>query len=53
MPIIQISYKAEDAAKDWDIDGYCNNELIKIKERKKEKKKRKEEEDDHNKDDKL
>lgn len=44
MPITQISYKAEDAAKDWDIDGYCKNELIKMEEKK---------EDDHNKDDKL
>lgn len=46
MPIIQISYDVEDAAKDWDIGGYCNNELIKIRKKKKK-------EDDHNKDDKL
>lgn len=43
MPIIQTSNKAEDMAKDWDIDGNYNNELIEIKKKK----------GDHNNDDKL
>lgn len=47
MVIIIANYtssEAEDVAKDWDIGGDCNNELIEIKKKKK---------DDHNNDDKL